>query len=205
MLGTPRLPARDPLSRDLRDAGRGDARIAAMDEATPEIMIPLIDYEHELEILRELVVGSATRPARARDYTVGTMIELPRACFVANRIAKHADFLFRHERPHADRARASATTSSRSSCPPTWSARSSTARRSRRSTSPASAGSCGSPPGSGREAHRPQARHLRRARRRPRVDRLLPHGRARLRVLLAVPRADRARGRRAGANCILRR
>ncbi|HEY2439803.1 MAG TPA: putative PEP-binding protein, partial [Solirubrobacteraceae bacterium] len=27
-----------------------------------------------------------------RDYTVGTMIELPRACFVANLIAKFADF-----------------------------------------------------------------------------------------------------------------
>jgi pyruvate,orthophosphate dikinase len=26
------------------------------------------------------------------DYTVGTMIVLPRACFVANRIAEHADF-----------------------------------------------------------------------------------------------------------------
>jgi pyruvate,orthophosphate dikinase len=26
------------------------------------------------------------------DYTVGTMIELPRACFVADRIAGHADF-----------------------------------------------------------------------------------------------------------------
>jgi pyruvate,orthophosphate dikinase len=26
------------------------------------------------------------------DYTVGTMIELPRACFVADRIAEHADF-----------------------------------------------------------------------------------------------------------------
>jgi hypothetical protein len=26
------------------------------------------------------------------DYTVGTMIELPRACFIADRIARHADF-----------------------------------------------------------------------------------------------------------------
>ena len=58
--------------------------------------------------------------------------------------------LVRHQRPDPDRARASrATTSSRSSCPSTWSARSSTARRSRRSTSRAWGGSCGSPPGSG--------------------------------------------------------
>jgi pyruvate,orthophosphate dikinase len=59
-----------------------------------EIMIPLIDYEHELEILRELVVriGSEHGLNEREDYTVGTMIELPRACFIANRIAQHADF-----------------------------------------------------------------------------------------------------------------
>jgi pyruvate, orthophosphate dikinase len=68
---------------------------AAMDEAPhPEIMIPLIDYEQELEILRALVVriGSEHGLRERDDYTVGTMIELPRACFVANRIAEHADF-----------------------------------------------------------------------------------------------------------------
>ena len=60
----------------------------------PEIMIPLIDYERELEILRELVVriGEAEGLHVGDDYTVGTMIELPRACFVADRIAEHADF-----------------------------------------------------------------------------------------------------------------
>jgi pyruvate,orthophosphate dikinase len=59
-----------------------------------EVMIPLIDYEHELEILRELVVriGDEQGVEVGRDYTVGTMIELPRACFVADRIAQHADF-----------------------------------------------------------------------------------------------------------------
>jgi pyruvate,orthophosphate dikinase len=30
--------------------------------------------------------------AAGLDFSVGTMIELPRACFVANRIAEHADF-----------------------------------------------------------------------------------------------------------------
>jgi pyruvate,orthophosphate dikinase len=69
--------------------------IAAMDSKPhPEIMIPLIDYEHELEILRELVVrvGDEHDLEVGKDYTVGTMIELPRACFVANKIAEHADF-----------------------------------------------------------------------------------------------------------------
>jgi pyruvate,orthophosphate dikinase len=60
----------------------------------PEIMIPLVDYEQELEIMRALVVrvGNAEGLREGDDYTVGTMIELPRACFVADRIAEHADF-----------------------------------------------------------------------------------------------------------------
>lgn len=67
----------------------------AMDEPPhPEIMIPLVDYEHEIEIMRELVVriGDEEGLHETQDYTVGTMIELPRACFVADRIAKFADF-----------------------------------------------------------------------------------------------------------------
>jgi pyruvate, orthophosphate dikinase len=69
--------------------------VAAMDSRPhPEIMIPLVDYEHELEILRALVVGIGDEHGlhERDDYTVGTMIELPRACFVANKIAMHADF-----------------------------------------------------------------------------------------------------------------
>jgi pyruvate,orthophosphate dikinase len=67
----------------------------AMDEPPhPEIMIPLVDYEHEIEIMRELVVrvGDEEGLHETQDYTVGTMIELPRACFVADRIAEFADF-----------------------------------------------------------------------------------------------------------------
>jgi pyruvate, orthophosphate dikinase len=67
----------------------------AVDEPPhPEIMIPLVAYEHELEILRALVVRVASEHGlvEQQDYTVGTMIELPRACFVADRIARHADF-----------------------------------------------------------------------------------------------------------------
>jgi pyruvate,orthophosphate dikinase len=59
-----------------------------------EIMIPLIDYEQEIEVMRALVVGVGEQEGLTvgEDYTVGTMIELPRACFVANLIAQHADF-----------------------------------------------------------------------------------------------------------------
>jgi pyruvate,orthophosphate dikinase len=60
----------------------------------PEIMIPLVAYEHEIELMRALVVRVASEHGlvERRDYTVGTMIELPRACFIANLIARHADF-----------------------------------------------------------------------------------------------------------------
>ena len=67
---------------------------AAAEPPHPEIMIPLVDYEQELEIMRDLVVriGDQEGLTVVEDYTVGTMIELPRACFVADRIARHADF-----------------------------------------------------------------------------------------------------------------
>ncbi|MGI9184708.1 MAG: pyruvate, phosphate dikinase [Solirubrobacteraceae bacterium] len=67
---------------------------AAAQPPHPEIMIPLVDYEHEIELMRELVVrvGEQEGLEIQKDYTVGTMIELPRACFVADRIARFADF-----------------------------------------------------------------------------------------------------------------
>jgi pyruvate, orthophosphate dikinase len=59
-----------------------------------EIMVPLIDYERELELMRALIVGVGDRHGMSEgvDYTVGTMIELPRACLAAERIARYADF-----------------------------------------------------------------------------------------------------------------
>jgi pyruvate,orthophosphate dikinase len=59
-----------------------------------EVMIPLVDYERELEIVRELVVDAARAEGleEGTDYSVGTMIELPRACLKADFIAHHADF-----------------------------------------------------------------------------------------------------------------
>ena len=62
----------------------------------PEIMIPLVATEREIEILRELVDRIAQEIQKKNnfkvDYLVGTMIELPRAALNAKNIAKHADF-----------------------------------------------------------------------------------------------------------------
>ena len=59
-----------------------------------EIMIPLVAFEGELTLMRELIVRVSEEEGMeiGTDYRVGTMIELPRACLVADRIAAHADF-----------------------------------------------------------------------------------------------------------------
>jgi pyruvate,orthophosphate dikinase len=62
----------------------------------PEIMIPLVATEREIEILKGLVDRVAQEVQKKNnfkvDYLVGTMIELPRAALNAKNIAKHADF-----------------------------------------------------------------------------------------------------------------
>jgi pyruvate,orthophosphate dikinase len=64
--------------------------------AVAEIMIPLIAYEAELAQMRRLVLETVRRTAgrigAEIECAVGTMIELPRACLVADRIAADADF-----------------------------------------------------------------------------------------------------------------
>jgi pyruvate,orthophosphate dikinase len=68
-----------------RDAGR---------DVHAEIMVPLVDYRRELELMRELIERVATEHdlVRGEDYSIGTMIELPRACLRADEIAHEADF-----------------------------------------------------------------------------------------------------------------
>lgn len=62
----------------------------------PEIMIPLVGTEKEFEYLREIVIETANKVfARENDsveFLVGTMIEIPRACLVADKIAQTAQF-----------------------------------------------------------------------------------------------------------------
>ena len=62
----------------------------------PEIMIPLVGSESEIKLTRADVEAVAKEVVEssgvAIDYTVGTMIELPRAALTADRIAAHADF-----------------------------------------------------------------------------------------------------------------
>jgi pyruvate,orthophosphate dikinase len=59
-----------------------------------EIMVPLVAYEGELEVMRRMIleVGEREGLEYPRHYQIGTMIELPRACFLADLIAEHSDF-----------------------------------------------------------------------------------------------------------------
>jgi pyruvate,orthophosphate dikinase len=59
-----------------------------------EIMVPLVAYERELELMRGLIVRAGRRHdlEPSTDYLIGTMLELPRACFLADQIATHSDF-----------------------------------------------------------------------------------------------------------------
>ena len=56
-----------------------------------EVMIPLVAYRREFDILREVIVGTAQAVEKETgaklDFQVGTMIELPRACLKADEIA----------------------------------------------------------------------------------------------------------------------
>ena len=62
----------------------------------PEIMLPIISIEQEFVILKDDVHRVAKEIMQKKgmqiDYMVGTMIELPRAALIADKIAKHAEF-----------------------------------------------------------------------------------------------------------------
>ena len=62
----------------------------------PEIMVPLVSVIREHVQVRQViegVIGQVEREYGVKlEISVGTMIELPRACLVADQIDKHADF-----------------------------------------------------------------------------------------------------------------
>ncbi len=65
-------------------------------EVHPEIMIPLVGHVNELKIERDTLEKVAKQVMDEQgvkvDYKFGTMIEIPRACMVADQIAGYAEF-----------------------------------------------------------------------------------------------------------------
>jgi pyruvate,orthophosphate dikinase len=86
----------------------GDMQVRAIIEAAievkkagktvlPEIMIPLVGILDELAMLKARAVAVAEDCMKKHgvqvEYQIGTMIELPRACVIADAIAKEAEFV----------------------------------------------------------------------------------------------------------------
>ena len=72
------------------------ARLEAGGDPRPEIMVPLVASAEEFELVRAEIerVAAQVQAAAGREipYSVGTMIELPRAVLTADRIAATAQF-----------------------------------------------------------------------------------------------------------------
>ena len=169
-----------------------------------KIMIPLVGHVNELrrDAAHPRGRGQGGREAAGGievDYKFGTMIEVPRGALTADEIAHQAELLqLRHERPDPDdvrlqprRRRGQLPAQVRRGRHPAGEPVPDAGRRGRR---PDEDGGRQGP----RDAARHRAGHLRRARRRPGVDRQVRADRAGLRVVLAVPGAGRPPRRRAG-------
>jgi len=65
-------------------------------DVKPEIMIPLTGEAKELKFVKDIVIETANAEIAAAGvqlhYEVGTMVEIPRACLVADELAKEAEF-----------------------------------------------------------------------------------------------------------------
>ena len=94
-----RLGITDPLISEMQVRAIFEAACALKAEGLnpkPEVMIPLVGTEGEIRILAKLARRVAKEVMAEKgvevSYLVGTMIELPRACMVADQIAEHAQF-----------------------------------------------------------------------------------------------------------------
>ena len=169
----------------------------------PEIMIPLVGTKKELEITRAQVDKVAAEvfaeTGTTIEYSVGTMIELPRAALLADKIAEVADFfsfgtndltqtVFGLSRDDAGKFLPQYVEQGILPKDPFVSIDVEGVGEMVRIA--AEKGRVDEEP--------PEARHLRRAWRRSGLDRVLREGRAGLRVVQPVPRAGGAPGGGAG-------
>ena len=65
-------------------------------EVKPEIMIPLIGDTKEIKFVKDIISETANEIIKKSGmdlkYMIGTMIEIPRACIIADELAKEAEF-----------------------------------------------------------------------------------------------------------------
>jgi pyruvate,orthophosphate dikinase len=95
-----RLAIRYPEITEMQARAIFEAAVSATKKTgkpvVPEVMIPLVAYRKEFDILRAVIVETAEAVEKETgaklDYQVGTMIELPRAALQAGVIAEGAEF-----------------------------------------------------------------------------------------------------------------
>ncbi len=202
-----RLPIKFPEIGDMQVRAIIEAAIHVQKEGKtvlPEIMIPLIATVEELSFLKKRTVAIAEALTKAAgvkiDYSVGTMIEIPRAALTADQIAVEAEFFsfgtndltqmtFGFSRDDIGSFMQEYVDLKILPIDPFQTidvARSGAVDRDR--------GGAG-PEGAAGEARRaPEDWHLRRARGRPGQRGVLPQGGDGLRLVFAVPGADCAAG-----------
>ena len=73
-----------------------EAGKALHERVTPEIMVPLVAVKAELDLVKERIAATARAVEKEREtsvaFSVGTMVELPRACLMAGEIGQSAEF-----------------------------------------------------------------------------------------------------------------
>ena len=163
-------------------------------------MHPLVGFGEELARLRELTERVAAEEP-AVEYLCGTMIELPRACIRADEIAEVADFCSFGTNDLTQTALGFSRDDAEGKFLTYYLEHGILERNPFEMLDQDGVGDLmriAVERGRGAQA-RAQDGHLRRARRRADVGRVLPRARARLRQLLAVPRAARPARRSAGS------
>ena len=95
-----RLGITSPEITEMQVSAIGLAAIKLIKEGLkpmPEIMIPLVgslgEYLNQKKIVDNIMQSIIVSSSIKLNYKIGTMIELPRACLVADQIAEHADFI----------------------------------------------------------------------------------------------------------------
>ena len=179
-------------------------RVAAGGKPVVEIMIPLTVTREELGLARSWVedaIAAATKGLKKKpNVIIGTMIETPRAAIRADEIAEEADFFSFGTNDLTQMTFGFSRDDVESRMMPIYLEEGLLKRNPFETIDISGRGRARVPRCRARpqDQARPQARRVRRARRRPRVDRPLLRRRARLRELLAVPGADRPAGGRTG-------
>ena len=64
---------------------------------SPEIMVPLVgsiqEFVNQKDIIKRVANDMNKKYKLKLSFSIGTMVELPRACIIADKIAQHADFI----------------------------------------------------------------------------------------------------------------